>query len=382
MYRGGGNARITSHNQGSSLIEAFNNLAPWGEKKFVSELKRTYKFQRGVNNILDCHANACDDVKRHTEDNSPKYRMVGEIYQCLTNVDKRLRNKCAMTDYGHAELVSVSCGLNPSPAFQAPSPQVARGKVSSVGNMKENIFSNMVNSLFTTNHSLIHPDKVFSRFTSHFSLKRQAFTLAEVLITLGIIGVVAALTLPALINNYEKSVVETRMQKFYTNINAALKLSIVENGDMVDWTFPQDYYDADGSEQFFNTYLKNNLQYLKTVPRVTTSWPTSGIEVDLNDGSAFVLSDTWITYYPNANKKQRSGVDSFIFIINKNGNSVIPHGYDLKLNESTIKRVEDVSYSCNGKSRKAFNRSCAAYIMQNGWKIPEYYPWGDLKKVK
>ena len=386
MHRGGGNSLKSSHNQGFSLIETFNNLALWGENKFVSELKRTYKFKRGVNNILDCHANqtrilskeysfvagdyvrstARNDVKCHAEDNSPKYRMVSKIYQCLTNVDKRLCNKCAMTNYGHVELVSASCGLNPSPAFQAPSPQVARGKVSSVGNMKENIFSNMVYSLFTTHHLL----------------RKTAFTLAEVLITLGIIGVVAALTLPALINNYEKSVVETRMQKFYTNINAALKLSIVENGDMVDWTFPQDYYDTDGSEKFFNTYLKNNLQYLKTVPRVTTSWPTNGIEVDLNDGSAFVLSDTWITYYPNANKKQRSGVDSFIFIINKNGNSVIPHGYDLKLNESTIKRVEDVSYSCNGKSRKAFNRSCAAYIMQNGWKIPEYYPWGDLKKVK
>ena len=400
--RGGGNSLKPSHNHGLWQVGVVNNLALWGEKKFVSELKRTYKFQRGVNNILDCHANqtrilskeysfvagdyvrstARNDVKRHTEDNSPKYRMVSKIYQCLTNVDKRLRNKCAMTNYGHVELVSASCGLNPSPAFQAPSPQVARGKVSSVGNMKENIFSNMVNSLFTTNHSLIHPDKVFSRFTSHFSLKRPAFTLAEVLITLGIIGVVAALTLPALINNYEKSVVETRMQKFYTNINAALKLSIVENGDMVDWTFPQDYYDADGSEKFFNTYLKNNLQYLKTVPRVTTSWPTNGIEVDLNDGSAFVLSGTWITYYPNANKKLRSGVDSFIFIINKNGNSVIPHGNELKLNENTLKKVNDVVYSCNGNTHRDYNRSCAAYIMQNGWKIPEYYPWGDLKKVK
>ena len=382
--RGGGNSLKPSHNHGLWQVGMFNNLALWGEKKFVSELKRTYKFQRGVNNKLDCHAIARNNVKRHTEDNSPKYRMVGKIYQCLTNVDKRFRNKCAMTDYGHAELVSVSCGLNPSPAFQAPSaqgrqghthrtalrfplsPQVARGKVSSVGNMKENIFSNMVNSLFTTHHLL----------------RKTAFTLAEVLITLGIIGVVAALTLPALINNYEKSVVETRMQKFYTNINAALKLSIVENGDMVDWTFPQDYYDADGSEKFFNTYLKNNLQYLKTVPRVTTSWPTNGIEVDLNDGSAFVLSGTWITYYPNANKKLRSGVDSFIFIINKNGNSVIPHGNELKLNENTLKKVNDVVYSCNGNTHRDYNRSCAAYIMQNGWKIPEYYPWGDLKKVK
>ena len=87
----------------------------------------------------------------------------------------RLRNKCAITDYGHTELVSVSCGLNHSPAFQAPSPQVARGKIRSVGDMKENIFSNMVYSLFTTHHSLIHNDTVFSRFTSHFSLKAPAF---------------------------------------------------------------------------------------------------------------------------------------------------------------------------------------------------------------
>lgn len=102
----------------------------------------------------------------------------------------RLRNKCAMTCYNHAELVSVSCGLHPSPAFQAPSAQgrqghthrtalrfplstqVARGKIRSFGSMKENIFSNMGYSLFTTYHSLIHSDTDFSRFTFHFSLKQ------------------------------------------------------------------------------------------------------------------------------------------------------------------------------------------------------------------
>ena len=54
---GGGNSLKPSHNQDFSLIEAFNNLAPWGEKKFVSEQERTYKFQRGVYNRLDCNAN-------------------------------------------------------------------------------------------------------------------------------------------------------------------------------------------------------------------------------------------------------------------------------------------------------------------------------------
>ena len=51
---------------------------------------------------------------------------------------------------------------------------------------------------------------------------KQAFTLAEVLITLGIIGVVAAMTLPALIQSYANTVVETRLAKFYSTINQAI----------------------------------------------------------------------------------------------------------------------------------------------------------------
>ncbi len=42
-------------------------------------------------------------------------------------------------------------------------------------------------------------------------MKIQAFTLAEVLITLGIIGIVAAMTIPNIINGYNKKVVETRL---------------------------------------------------------------------------------------------------------------------------------------------------------------------------
>jgi type II secretory pathway pseudopilin PulG len=42
--------------------------------------------------------------------------------------------------------------------------------------------------------------------------------LAEVLITLGIIGVVAALTMPALVANHQKNVVGTRLRKFYATL--------------------------------------------------------------------------------------------------------------------------------------------------------------------
>src|SRR5574344_1269594 len=46
--------------------------------------------------------------------------------------------------------------------------------------------------------------------------RKVAFTLAEVLITLGIIGVVAALTLPSLIENHNKKVWVTALQKNYS----------------------------------------------------------------------------------------------------------------------------------------------------------------------
>ena len=45
-------------------------------------------------------------------------------------------------------------------------------------------------------------------------MKIRAFTLAEVLITLGIIGIVAAMTFPILMTKYNYKITETRLKKF------------------------------------------------------------------------------------------------------------------------------------------------------------------------
>lgn len=44
-------------------------------------------------------------------------------------------------------------------------------------------------------------------------MKIRAFTLAEVLITLGVIGVVAAMTLPTLIQNYQEQEYVNKLKK-------------------------------------------------------------------------------------------------------------------------------------------------------------------------
>ncbi len=82
---------------------------------------------------------------------------------------------------------------------------------------------------------------------------RHAFTLAEVLITLGIIGIVAAITIPALITNYQSRVNETAAMVFETRLEQALQqMNIAE-----DLTGP-------GSTAEFLAKLKNYMKIINT----------------------------------------------------------------------------------------------------------------------
>jgi len=57
-----------------------------------------------------------------------------------------------------------------------------------------------------------------------------AFTLAEVLITLGIIGIVAAMTIPTLQNNSQKTQYVTGLKKAYSNTQQAFKMIMADEG--------------------------------------------------------------------------------------------------------------------------------------------------------
>ena len=58
-------------------------------------------------------------------------------------------------------------------------------------------------------------------------MKEKAFTLAEVLITLGIIGIVAALTLPTIVQKQNKKSLEVAFKKAYANFYNAYNLSLI-----------------------------------------------------------------------------------------------------------------------------------------------------------
>ncbi len=73
---------------------------------------------------------------------------------------------------------------------------------------------------------------------------KKGFTLAEVLITLGIIGIVAAMTMPTLIQKHQEKVTVTQLKKTYSILSQALNLAVSEYGTVDNWDTYS--YEADG----------------------------------------------------------------------------------------------------------------------------------------
>lgn len=91
--------------------------------------------------------------------------------------------------------------------------------------------------------------------------KSCAFTIAEVLITLGIIGVVAALTIPTLIGKYQEQVTVNKVKKFYSLISQAVLMEIAENGPVSEWGLPT-AETTDGTVELVN-HIKKHLKIAK-----------------------------------------------------------------------------------------------------------------------
>lgn len=208
---------------------------------------------------------------------------------------------------------------------------------------------------------------------------RKGFTLAEVLVTLGIIGVVSALTLPTLIQNHNKKIITTRLEKFYSTINQAILLSEQDKNMMrVDWRPSALCEGADASRysctiKFFNMYLKNYIKYTKIENK------DDRLYVYFDDGSVAYLAyyGQDISFFSKASKaklplaEQKTGKDKFLFAFYPAGAAGKRDVYFRNLGVEPYIEVD-----WDGTKEGLYN-SCAnaAKIIQlNGWQIPDDYP--------
>ena len=190
------------------------------------------------------------------------------------------------------------------------------------GDMKENNFT----------------DTDFSRFTSLFSLKRSgathvalcdsvgsyyrhwcgAFTLAEVLVTLGIIGVVSAMTVPTLMQNYQRQSYVTQLHKVYNEVQQA-SLRYMTDKNAINLREAGLGTQAEMAN-FTHTYFKvvsDCGSYVKAPCFPTSYRSLSGTETATNNAnwsaaSSVVLASgaSIVIDYPNVYTKTVNGVTS------------------------------------------------------------------------
>ena len=213
----------------------------------------------------------------------------------------------------------------------------------------------------------------------------KAFTLAEVLITLAVIGIVAALTIPNLVQSYKKRVIETRLKKFYSSINQAIKLSEIENG-------PREYWQVLDStvtfEDWYNKYLK---KYLNVSNVKTTNNSERKILIYFLDSSMLAFSDTSWIFYPNAKDyseltenntdgennivrdKKVCGTKYFTFMYS-NDSGIVPYGYKNAVYDNVEYIKNNTDIGCTKEPPSNERALCTLWIMKNGWEIPDDYP--------
>ena len=106
---------------------------------------------------------------------------------------------------------------------------------------------------------------------------KKGFTLAEVLITLVIIGVVAALVISPLINTYVESSTVAKVKKGLSILGQAKKLAENQSGPVDGWNFTENS-DAESANQFWS-YLKPHISLTKDCGADTSCY--QNVEYDL-----------------------------------------------------------------------------------------------------
>ena len=244
-----------------------------------------------------------------------------------------------------------------------------------------------MNNSTETDHASM-PLGIFA--SKKLAAKRLAFTLAEVLITLGIIGVVAALTLPTIISNYKKQVTVSKLQKTYSTINNAFKQSEAANESSEFWDDPV----VTGSQSYFEKYFKPYLNgatqcfsyqecgYKSNPPYkflngsyIYTSMDSNSLKKDrfafympdgvfywfIIAGGAGVIIPQSVVYIDINGGKSPNIIGKDVFLFQRvPGKGILPSGYQQPANTVSNVCQRDGQY-------------CAAKIMQDGWKIT--YPY-------
>jgi len=187
------------------------------------------------------------------------------------------------------------------------------------------------------------------------SSKKAAFTLAEVLITLGVIGVVAAITMPPLITNIQSHVKAKRIQNIEQKFSKATDKMLVLDG-----------MNGYGSTMNFVNKLKDHLKIAKICDNdnLRGCWPYD--TVTLSDGKTWDISKTKTGKTLKMKNDDNQEWDKTVGIVTADGTPIIL-SYNTKCDMT-------VNVNPTWDENKSTSSNCVAAVFDwNGGKNPNKF---------
>lgn len=214
-----------------------------------------------------------------------------------------------------------------------------------------------------------------------------SFTLAEVLIVLGIIGLIADMTIPTLVMGFKEKAAVSQLQKAYATYTNAFNMAVTEEGTADNWNLIE-RYSPEGAKNGLDIMLKH-LKIIKNCGNDTGCFPDvkyknlngaeyTNINQDNMYAKALLADGSSIAFYvstPNCIGEQycgqfyydingfkgpnQWGIDTFIFGMYRD--RIIPAG-SAKVSPETSSSFE--RYCRDKKTQNGW--SCAAWVLYNG----------------
>jgi len=232
----------------------------------------------------------------------------------------------------------------------------------------------------------------------------KAFTLAEVLITLAIIGIIAAITIPSIVANHQKRALETQFAKAYRTLSQVVNLAVAEHGGIETWDWHENKtYTKEEMDALVKKYFLPHLNVVRFCPAdnsvegcainqrydsligkgTDANYATVGYpRVLLADGSfiCFVFPGSARAHQlafdvdVNGHKKPNTvGRDTFSFVFFKETGEFLPNGV---IDTSVLFNKETQSYTYYTKEERdaecgggGSGWHCGAKIILDGFKM-------------
>ncbi len=220
-------------------------------------------------------------------------------------------------------------------------------------------------------------------------MKKSGFTLAEVLITLVIIGVIAALTLGTVVSNTSKKQLESQIKKFHAQFAHAIELYMVDN-NIENLDDVRDKVELENYQEFIFNYLKVTSKcetsgdscfaekYIISPDQEPSEKPLGG-GYKLADGSVFTMGQklttgfAFVTFDVNGSKKPiKAGQDLWACYIHKDGSidgSELTPEVKRSSTASELNDIVNQGYQDNCPDNQY--GSCFAYLIRNDYKIED-----------